>query len=91
MLALARFQVSFVLHKSSCLDGSKQGVKSAQHSKLVRNVAGRIFPRGKSRKSLAASTLASHGGSATKKVPQAPESCQLHRLHQSRVAFSHVG
>ena len=58
-------------------NGSKQGDKSAQHSKLIRNLAGRIF-----RKSLAASPLASHGGSATKKVPQAPESCQLPRLHQ---------
>ena len=33
-------------------------------------------------KSLAASTLPSGDGSATKKVPQAPESRQLHRLHQ---------
>ena len=36
----------------------------------------------RSRKSLAASTLTSGGGSATKKVPQAPESRQLRRLHQ---------
>ena len=35
-----------------------------------------------SRKSLAASTLAYGGGSATKKVSQAPKSCQLRRLHQ---------
>ena len=27
-------------------NGSKQGNKSARHSKLIRNVAGRIFPRG---------------------------------------------
>ena len=50
MLAMARLQVSFVLHKSSWLglisNGSKQGDKSAQHSKLVRNVAGQIFPCG---------------------------------------------
>ena len=36
----------------------------------------------RSRKSLAASLFASRGGSATEKVPQAPESCELHRLHQ---------
>ena len=41
-----------------------------------------MWQAGLSRKSLAASTLASHGGSATKKVPQAPESRQLRRLHQ---------
>ena len=28
------------------LNGSKQGDKSVQHSKLVRNVAGQLFPRG---------------------------------------------
>ena len=48
----------------------------------------------RSRKSLAASSLASRGGSATKKVPQAPESCQLRRVHQGVfvwIAWLHRG
>ena len=45
-------------------------------------------------KSLAVSTLASGGGSATKKVPQAPESRQLRRLPQGVLvgtAWPHCG
>ena len=48
MLGLARLQTSFVLHKLFMIglsNGSKQNDKSARHSKLIRNVAGRIFPR----------------------------------------------
>ena len=48
----------------------------------------------RSRKSLAASMLTSGGGSSTKKVPQAPESRQLHRLHQGVfvwTAWPHCG
>ena len=47
-----------------------------------------------SRKSLAASMLTSGGGSSTKKVPQAPQSRQLHRLHQGVfvwTAWPHCG
>ena len=45
-------------------------------------------------KSLAASMLTLGGGSSTKKVPQAPESRQLHRLHQGVfvwTAWTHCG
>lgn len=53
----------------------------------MRNVAGGIFP---SRKSRAASPLASHGGSATKKVPHDQESHQLRSYVGYGVVRYHV-
>ena len=51
---------------------SNQGDKSGRHSKVIRNVAGRIFPRG------FATCL--RGNWATRKAPQTQESDELRTL-----------
>lgn len=64
-------------------DDKKSEWKVEEIARVAGGICGRVpwFWR-RSRKSLAASPLASRGGSAAKKVPLAQQSCQLGRLER---------